>query len=98
MVHVLIATDGSKQSLKAARFLGTLVNPATVERITIVAVIRPLAAVPFASDFGEEEQVAAQQTGEVEPELSFRREASEATERLAAMLRETVSTSAPRKT
>lgn len=89
MTHVLIATDGSKQSLKAARFLGQLVNPATIERITVVAVVRPLAAVPFASDFGEE-QVAAQQTGAVGPDLSFRQEAREATERIAAVLRETV--------
>lgn len=90
MIHVLIATDGSKQSLKAARFLGALVNPATIERITVVAVVRPLAAVPFASDFGEEEQAAARQTGEVGLELSFRREAKEATERVAAALREAV--------
>lgn len=87
MIHVLIATDGSKQSLKAARFLGALVNPATIERITVVAVVRPLAAVPFASDFGEGEQAAARQTGEV---VSFRREAKEATERVAAALREAV--------
>ena len=89
MTHVLIATDGSGQSLKAARFLGELLNPASLERVTVVAVVRPLAAVPFASDFGEEEQ-AAQETGEVGPEsLSFRREAREATERVAEVLRET---------
>lgn len=90
MTHVLIATDGSRQSLKAARFLGALINPTTVERITVVAVIRPLAAVPFASDFGEEEQAAVRQTDEGRPDLSFRREAKEATERIAAVLRETV--------
>ena len=90
MTHVLIATDGSGQSLKAARFLGELLNPASLERVTVVAVVRPLAAVPFASDFGEEEQAAQQTTGEVGPEsLSFRREAREATERVAEVLRET---------
>ena len=43
-MHVLLATDGSQQALKAARFLGTLANPAAIGRITVVAVIRPLAA------------------------------------------------------
>lgn len=84
-MHILIATDGSQGSLKAARLLGTLVNPATVTRITVVAVIRPLAAVPFASDFGEEQAVAG---GTDEGPLSFRREAKEATERVAAALKE----------
>ncbi len=88
-MHVLIATDGSKQSLEAARFLGTLVNPATIRRITVVAVVRPLAAVPFASDFGEEE-ASTGQANEEGLNLSFRREAQAATERLAETLKETV--------
>ncbi|CAA9564512.1 MAG: hypothetical protein AVDCRST_MAG88-1776 [uncultured Thermomicrobiales bacterium] len=54
MTHVLIATDGSSQSLTAARYVRALVNPAAIERITVVAVVRPLAAVPFALDFGED--------------------------------------------
>lgn len=88
MTHVLIATDGSTQSLKAAQFLGELVNPASLERITVLAVIRPLAAVPFASDFGEEEQAAARAV-EIEPgSHSFRKEAQEATERVAEVLRQ----------
>lgn len=85
-MHVLIATDGSRQSLQAAEFLGTLVNPATIERITVIAIIRPLAAVPFASDFTEDEQAP----GNEGLALSFRREAQAATERVAAALRETV--------
>lgn len=82
-MHVLIATDGSQQSLKAARLLGTLVNPAALTRVSVVAVVRPLAAVPFASDFGED---AAAGAGD-EP-LSFRNEAQAATERVADALRE----------
>lgn len=81
-MHVLLATDGSQQSLKAARFLGTLVNPASVERITVIAVIRPLAAVPFAQDL-EGEQAAG---GTEAFALSFRREAQAAAERVAAEL------------
>lgn len=88
-MHVLIATDGSKQSLEAAHFLGTLVNPATISRITVVAVVRPLAAVPFASDFSEEE-VSTGQVSEEGLNLSFRREAQAATERLAGALKATV--------
>ena len=42
-MHVLLATDGSQQSLEAARFLGRLVNPFVIEKITVIAVIRPLA-------------------------------------------------------
>ncbi len=55
MTHVLITTDGSEQSLKAARYLRSLLDPASLERVSVLAVVRPLAAVPFASDFGEEE-------------------------------------------
>ncbi len=82
-MHILIATDGSKQSLKAAKFLGTLFNPATIEKVTVIAVIRPLAAVPFANDFSEDES-----SGETSMTLSFRREAQAATERMAETLRE----------
>lgn len=89
MTHVIIATDGSEQSLRAARYLRDLVNPASLERITVVAVVRPLAAVPFASDFGEEE-VAARQLADAPGggggSYSFHRAAQEAVERVAAEL------------
>ncbi len=81
-MHVLLATDGSQQALKAARFLGALVDPAAVERITVIAVIRPLAAVPFANEL-EGEQPAG---GAEAFALSFRREAQAAAERVAAEL------------
>jgi nucleotide-binding universal stress UspA family protein len=78
-VHVLIATDGSEHSLAAARFLDTLVDPTKVTKVTVVAVVSPLAAVPFASDAD---------TGPVAlEEMSFRRSAERATERVAAELR-----------
>lgn len=78
MNNVLIATDGSEQSLEAARYLRTLVGTDSIRHITVIAVIRPLAAVPFVSDFGE-----GHPPGEYEP-VSFRREAQEAVERVAA--------------
>ena len=87
MTHVLVATDGSEQSLKAARYLRDLLDPASVEKVSVIAVVRPLAAVPFASDFGEEEHAAQQ--AEVNPVgLSFQRAAREAVDRVAAELRD----------
>lgn len=81
-MHVLLATDGSQQSLKAARFIGTLVNPSTIQKITVVAVIRPLAAVPFANELEGEQPAGGQEAFA----LSFRREAQAAAERVAAAL------------
>lgn len=49
-MHVLIATDGSKQSLVAAKYFKSFADPAQVDRVTLVAVVRPLAAVAFADD------------------------------------------------
>lgn len=49
-MHVVVATDGSKQSLAAARHLKSFADPEKISVITVVAVVRPLAAVPFADD------------------------------------------------
>jgi nucleotide-binding universal stress UspA family protein len=78
VTHVLVATDGSGQSLKAARYVRSLLGEA-LGRVSVVAVVRPLAAVPFASDFGEE--VASRDAGP--RELSFRAAAQEAVDRIA---------------
>jgi nucleotide-binding universal stress UspA family protein len=86
MTHVLIATDGSEQSLKAARYLRSFLDPASLERVSVIAVVRPLAAVPFASDFGEE-QHAVQEAGNAGG-YSFQRAAQEAVERVAEELRD----------
>jgi nucleotide-binding universal stress UspA family protein len=81
MTHVLVATDGSEQSLKAARYLRSLFH-ASVEKVTVIAVVRPLAAVPFASDFGEEEHAARE--ADADPaSYSFQEAAKEAVERVA---------------
>ena len=85
MTHVLVATDGSGQSLKAARYARTLIGP-SLERVSVVAVIRPLAAVPFANDFGDEGEVAREQdpTG-----LAFRAAAQAAVARVAEVFSDT---------
>src|SRR4028119_437546 len=82
MTHVLVATDGSEQSLKAARYLRDLFGDASPEKVSVIAVVRPLAAVPFASDFGEEEHAAQQ--ADVDPgSYSFHEAAWAAAARVA---------------
>jgi nucleotide-binding universal stress UspA family protein len=54
-VHVVVATDGSPQSLAAARHLVSFADPRKITGITVVAVIRPLASVAFADEISETE-------------------------------------------
>ena len=49
-MHVIVATDGSKQSLTAARHLMSFADPAKITDVSVIAVIRPLAAVSFADE------------------------------------------------
>ncbi|MBF5080614.1 universal stress protein [Quadrisphaera sp. INWT6] len=49
---VVVATDGSLQSLEAARSLCGYVDPARVEEVLVVAVLSPTAAVPFRDEIG----------------------------------------------
>lgn len=77
-MHVIIATDGSKQSLRAARYLRGFADPSTITSVGIVAVLSPLAAVPFATDAATEKHDAT--------ELSFRAAAEAATKEVAAVL------------
>ena len=52
-MHVIVATDGSKQSLTAAKYLMTMADPAQVSDVSVIAVVRPLAAVGFADDLSD---------------------------------------------
>ena len=88
MSNILIATDGSGRSLHAARYIRTLVNREEVRRISVLAVVRPFAAVPFASDFGEDHPQESLSEGG--PGYSFQRAAREAVERVAAELKDFV--------
>ncbi len=58
-MHVIVATDGSKQSLDAARRLKSFADPSKISAVSIVAVIRPLAAVAFADDLSAGRKSAA---------------------------------------
>lgn len=51
-MHVIVATDGSRQSLVAARQFMSFADVSKVDEISVVAVISPLAAVPFANELG----------------------------------------------
>jgi len=79
-VHVLIATDGSQQSLDAAQYLTTLADRSAIDEIAVLAVVSPLAAIPFTHE-------GAGQAPGVE-EVSYRRAAQRATEKMADQLRE----------
>lgn len=52
-MHVIVATDGSKQSLAAARHFKSFADPAKITAVSVIAVIRPLAAVAFADELSE---------------------------------------------
>jgi len=52
-MHVIVATDGSKQSLAAAKHLKSFADPTKITEISVVAVVRPLASVAFADDLSE---------------------------------------------
>ena len=77
-MHVIVATDGSKQSLAAARHLKSFADPAAISDVTVVAVIRPLAAVAFADELSTSERKASWDT------LSFRDAADNAVAIIAA--------------
>ena len=52
---VIVATDGSPQSLAAARHLKSFADPQKITTISVMAVIRPLASVAFADEISEPE-------------------------------------------
>ena len=49
-MHVVVAVDGSRQSLAAARHLKSFADPARISDVSVVAVISPYAAVAFADE------------------------------------------------
>lgn len=71
-MQVVVATDGSRQSLAAARHLRSFADPAAIERITVLAVVRPLAAVSFVDELSEDRR------GSTEREVASFRQAARA--------------------
>ncbi len=78
-MHVIVATDGSKQSLVAARHLKSFADPAKISDVSVIAVIRPLASVSFADELSpvDKRQADAQS-------LSFRSAAESAVDVVAS--------------
>lgn len=76
-MHVIVATDGSKQSLAAAKHLKSFADPTKITEISVIAVIRPLASVAFADDVSDKQ-------GEW-PTGSFREAAENAVDTIAAV-------------
>lgn len=70
-MHVIVAIDGSRQSLAAARHLKSFADPEKISAISVVAVIRPLAAVAFADEISGIK-------GEAQGDLQTFRESAEA--------------------
>ena len=79
-MHVIIATDGSKQSLTAARYATTILDADKISAVSVIAVVRPLAAVSFSNELG-----AGTSTMSSLDHASFRAEAVAATEAIAAV-------------
>ncbi len=79
-MQVIVATDGSPQSLAAARHLTSFADPAKITAVWVVAVIRPLASVAFADEISDVEHTEiGEGTG------SFRAAAQRAVDAVAAV-------------
>jgi nucleotide-binding universal stress UspA family protein len=53
-MHVVVATDGSKQSLAAARHLMSFADPEKVTDVSVVGVVSPYASVAFADEISSD--------------------------------------------
>lgn len=76
-MRVIVATDGSKQSLAAAKQLMSFADPTKVTEVVVVAVVSPRAAVPFANELSRTKGTSG--------DLSFRDEANNALAVVAAV-------------
>jgi nucleotide-binding universal stress UspA family protein len=79
-VHVIVATDGSQASLAGARQFKWIADSREVTDVTIIAVVSPYAAVPFANELGPQRRPG-------QTELSFTEDARLAVDTVAAEFR-----------
>lgn len=76
-MRVIVTTDGSRQSLTAARTFKSFTDPDKIDEVILLAVIRPFSSVAFADEIsGTKSKYSAQ-------ELSFREAADNALASLA---------------
>jgi nucleotide-binding universal stress UspA family protein len=76
-MHVIVATDGSRASLVGARQFKWIADSREITEVTVVAVVSPYAAVPFANELGDRQPTEL-------TDLSFGDEAQAAVDLVAA--------------
>ena len=76
-MHVIVTTDGSRASLVGARQFKWIADSREVTDVTVLAVVSPYSAVPFANELGEQQPVDV-------AGLSFGHEAQRAVDLVAA--------------
>jgi len=74
-MQVIVATDGSKASLVAAQQFKILADPGAIDEIVVVAVVSPLAVVPFDNELSHRPPPSSENAAD----LSFEAEARAAT-------------------
>ena len=79
-MRVVVATDGSKESLAAAHQLKAFADPNKITEVIVVAVVSPLAAVPFENELTDRPPTS----GGVPGAISFVEEAEGATTAIMA--------------
>jgi nucleotide-binding universal stress UspA family protein len=77
-VHVIVATDGSQASLVGARQFQRIADGREITEVTVLAVVSPYAAAPFANELGPHHPHA-------QTELSYRKDAAIAVDVVAAV-------------
>ena len=77
-MHCIVTTDGSRASLVGAKQFQWIADSREITDVTVIAVVSPFAAVPFANELGP------QQPTEL-TELSFQHEAEKAVDIVAAV-------------
>jgi nucleotide-binding universal stress UspA family protein len=75
-MHVVVAVDGSRQSLAAARHLKSFADPAKIAEVSVIAVVSPYASVSFADEISPESRNPS--------DRSFRQAAEDAVATVAA--------------
>ncbi len=76
-MHCIVATDGSRASLIGARQFRWIADSREITDVTVVAVVSPYAAVPFANELGHQQHTDP-------TEISFTEEARVAVDLVAA--------------
>jgi nucleotide-binding universal stress UspA family protein len=77
-MHVIVATDGSQASLEGARQFKLIADSREIRDVTVLAVVSPYAAAPFANELGPQHPHA-------QTELSYRKDAAVAVDVVAAV-------------